>query len=104
MHQHLLLLSLLLFKLHHLDSSLIPLESTKVRQSFIGQNPENLWEQYRPGRVMMPTYRVNLYGQKSHQSFSKRFPEDEFEEDAAGHVGKHMYYAKSALYDNYIGF
>ena len=40
---------------------------------------------------------------KSHQSFSKKISEDEFEEDAAGHFGKHMNYAKSAFYDDNIG-
>ena len=85
----------------------MPIESTKIRQSFIGQNPTNSWEQFRPGRVMMPTYRVNLYGQKNHQTLSKRYAEDEIDDEEhekrdlmaemhglSSAIAKHMYYAK----------
>ena len=100
MFQHLLLLILLLSQTLHVNSRSKPMDLTKTGQTFSGRSLTNSWETYWPGRVRMPTYRVNLSGHKTHNTLSKRYAEDEIDDD----VVKYMLYAQSALNMALYGF
>ena len=81
------------------SKTFLPIQSSRVRTEFVGEKPVNPWEMNRLGRVMKPSFKVSLFN-KGHNNLRKRFGVHDVDlDELEDNVNKHMYYAKSKLFD-----